>query len=64
MIVASVTGIINIGGVVDLGGDVDVAGHFDGRAAGAIFAVEERRIQGEEERGYGAKALFDGLSLR
>jgi hypothetical protein len=64
MIVASVTGIINIGGVVDLRGDVDVAGHFEGSTAGAIFAVEERGIQREEERGYGAKALFDGLSLR
>jgi hypothetical protein len=63
-IVVAVIRFINIGGVVDLGGDVDVAGHFERCAAGAIFAMEERGVQGEEEGGYGAKTLLDGLSLR
>lgn len=63
MIVVAVNRFVNTGGVVDLGGDVDVAGHFEGCTAGAVLAVEERRVQGEEKGGYGAKALLDGLSL-
>ncbi len=48
-------------GVGDAGADEGVAGHFEGGAAGGVFAVEEVRAEGEEMRDESGEGVFDGL---
>ena len=45
-ILIEVISVRNVRWRLDLRRDVDLAGHFEGRAAGAVFAVEEGGVEG------------------
>ena len=46
MILFEVISVRNVRRRLDLRCDVDLAGHFEGRAAGAVFAVEQGGVDG------------------